>query len=501
MRIVGDIIAFCADKMPKFNPISISGYHMHEAGATAVQELGYTLANGLEYVRTALSKGLKIDDFAPHLSFFFAIGMNFFMEVAKLRAARVLWAELMSSFHPQNPQSLMLRMHCQTSGVSLAAQDPDNNVVRTTLEALAAVLGGTQSLHTNALDEALGLPTPHTARTARNTQLILAEETGLTKVVDPLGGSYYVESLTQSLVESARHLIHEVEEMGGMTKAVEKGLPKMRIEDAAMKRQIRLDEGKDTIVGVNKYRLDDEEVVPLLDIDTEAVKREQFAQLKHLKQHRDQAACETALAALTTLAKTGKGNLLVATLNAARARATLGEISFALESVFGRYDAHTHTLKGVYAQNMHDKIELKEIQESVQSFAKKHGRRPRLLLVKLGQDGHDRGLKIMATAFADCGFDVDIGPLFLTPEEAARHAVENDVHVIGVSSLVAGHKTLIPALIKSLRKMKATNIQVICGGILPTQDHEFLMKAGVSALFTPGTPVLGIIKDVLKRLG
>jgi methylmalonyl-CoA mutase len=501
MRIVGDVIAYCVHNMPKFNPISISGYHMHEAGATAVQELAYTLANGLEYVRTALDKGLKIDDFAPRLSFFFAIGMNFFMEVAKLRAARILWSEMVSSFQPKNPQSMMLRMHCQTSGVSLAAQDTDNNVIRTTLEALAAVLGGTQSLHTNALDEALGLPTSHTARIARNTQLILAEETGLTNVVDPLGGSYYVESLTNTLVESARALIAEIEELGGMTKAVEAGLPKLRIEEAATRKQIRLDEGEDTIVGVNKYRLDKEDIIPILDIDSDAVKQEQIAQLKRLKQTRNAVACQTALEALTALAKTGKGNLLVATLNAARARATLGEISSALEEVFGRYDAHSPSLKGIYAKHMHDENELHEIQEQVKVFTVKHGRRPRLLLAKLGQDGHDRGLKIIATAFADCGFDVDIAPLFLTPEEAARQAVENDVHVIGISSLVAGHKTLIPLLIKSLKEMKASNIKVICGGILPPKDHEFLKRAGVTALFTPGTPVLGIIREVLKKIG
>lgn len=501
MRIVGDIIEYCAKNMPKFNPISISGYHMQEAGATAVQELGYTLANGLEYVRTALSKGLRIDDFAPRLSFFFAIGMNFFMEVAKLRAARLLWSELMSTFHPQNPQSLMMRMHCQTSGVSLTAQDPDNNVVRTTLEALAAVFGGTQSLHTNALDEALGLPTPRTARIARNTQLILSEETGVTKVVDPLGGSYYVEQLTHELAGAARQLIHEVEEMGGMTKAVKKGLPKMRIEEAATCRQIRLDESEDVIVGVNKYQLDHEDIIPVLDIDTQKVKQEQLLNLKKLKQNRDETACKTALSALTTLAQSGKGNLLVATLNAARARATLGEISMALENVYGRYDAHSTMLSGVYTKHVHDDSVLKEIQNSVRTFSKKHGRRPRLLLVKLGQDGHDRGLKIMASAFADCGFDVDIGPLFLTPEEAARHAIENDVHMIGVSTLAAGHKTLIPALIKFLKQMKASDIQVICGGILPAQDHTFLKKAGVSAIFTPGTPILQIVKEVLKKIG
>lgn len=498
MRIVGDIIVYCSTHMPKFNPISISGYHMHEAGATAVQELAYTLADGLEYVRTALAKGLKIDDFAPRLSFFFGIGMNFFMEIAKLRAARFLWAELMAAFNPQNPQSMMLRTHCQTSGVSLAAQDPDNNVVRTTLEALAAVLGGTQSLHTNALDEALGLPTARTARIARNTQLILAEETGLTHVVDPLGGSYYVESLTHSLIEAARKLIQEVEELGGMTKAVESGLPKLRIEEAALRRQIGLDEADNTIVGVNKYRLDHEDDPSLLDIDTEAVRQEQLGHLKHLKTHRDNAACEAALNTLTAIAKSGTGNLVEATIHAARARATLGEISMALEKVFGRYEAHSQTLSGVYASTLHAEEELKNIQKAIDAFQEKHGRRPKLLLVKLGQDGHDRGIKIMATAFADCGFEVEIGPLFSTPAEAAHQAVENDVHVVGVSSMTAGHKTLIPALINALKNLNASHIQVVCGGILPTKDHEFLLKAGVSSIFTPGTPVLNIIQEVLK---
>jgi methylmalonyl-CoA mutase len=500
MRIVGDIIAYCATHMPKYNPISISGYHMHEAGATAVQELAYTLADGLEYVRTALSKGLKIDDFAPRLSFFFGIWMNFFMEIAKLRAARLLWAELMADFNPQNSQSLMLRTHCQTSGVSLAAQDPDNNVVRTTLEALAAVLGGTQSLHTNALDEALGLPTTRTARIARNTQLILAEETGLTKVVDPLGGSYYVESLTHSLADAARTLISEVEELGGMTKAVESGLPKLRIEEAALRRQIQLDEGDNPVVGVNKYKLNEEEIPALLDIDTQTVQREQLAHLKHLKIHRDQEACATALNELKELAKSENGNLLEATIHAARVRATLGEISSALESVFGRYEAHSQTLSGVYASSMHEEKDLKEVRAAVERFATSHGRPPRLFLVKLGQDGHDRGLKIIATAFADCGFEVEIGPLFSTPEEAASQAVAKDVHIIGASSMTAGHKTLIPALLKNLKDLNADHIQVVCGGILPTKDHKYLIQKGVSAIFTPGTPVLGIIREVLEKL-
>jgi methylmalonyl-CoA mutase len=500
MRIVGDIIAYCSSHMPKFNPISISGYHMHEAGATAVQELAYTLADGLEYVRIALSKGLKIDDFAPRLSFFFGIGMNFFMEVAKLRAARLLWAELMATFNPQNPQSMMLRTHCQTSGVSLAAQDPDNNVVRTTLEALAAVLGGTQSLHTNALDEALGLPTTRTARIARNTQLILAEETGLTHVVDPLGGSYYVESLTHSLADAARKLIQEVEALGGMTKAVESGLPKLRIEEAALRRQIGLDEAENTIVGVNKYKLGQEDDFSLLDIDTEAVRQEQLGHLKHLKTHRDNVACEAALNTLRETAKSGAGNLLEATIHAARLRATLGEISMALETIFGRYEAHSKTLSGVYASGMHEEEELKAIRKMVEAFKKDHGQPPKLLLVKLGQDGHDRGIKIMATAFDDCGFDVEIGPLFSTPEEAAHQAVENDVHVVGASSMTAGHQTLIPALVNALESLNARHIQVVCGGILPTKDHEFLREAGVGSIFTPGTPVLRIIWEVLEKL-
>jgi methylmalonyl-CoA mutase len=500
MRIVGDIIAYCAKAMPRFNSLSISGYHMHEAGATAVQELGYTLANGLEYVRTALSKGLKIDDFAPRLSFFFGIGMNIFMEAAKLRAARLLWAELIAPFHPQNPQSLMLRTHCQTSGVSLAAQDPYNNVVRTTLEALAAVLGGTQSLHTNALDEALGLPTPQTARIARNTQLILAEEAGLTKVIDPLGGSYYVESLTHNLAEAARQLIQEVEAMGGMTKAVETGIPKLRIEESATRRQVRLDQGEDIIVGVNKYAQDAEELPPILDIDTQAVQQEQWMRLKQAKASRDQQAVEVALSRLTAVAESGTGNLLEATLVAARARATLGEISLALEDVFGRYEAVAHTLSGVFAQAHHEGKDLADIRKSVRTFTKSHGRPPKVLFTKLGQDGHDRGLKIMAAAFMDCGFEIDLAPLFLTPAEVAQKAVEDNVHSIGVSSLSAGHRTLVPALLKALKDQGADHIQVVCGGIIPAQDHAFLIESGVAALFTPGTPVLDIIRIVLTIL-
>jgi methylmalonyl-CoA mutase len=500
MRIVGDIMAYCAKTMPRFNSLSVSGYHMHEAGATAVQELGYSLANGLEYVRTALARGLEIDDFAPRLSFFFGIGMNIFMEAAKLRAARLLWAELMAPFGPQNPQSLMLRTHCQTSGVSLAAQDPYNNVIRTTLEALAAVLGGTQSLHTNALDEALGLPTPQTARIARNTQLILAEEAGLTKVIDPLGGSYYVESLTHQITEAARHLIQEAEAMGGMTKAVETGIPKVRIEESATRRQVRIDQGEDPIVGVNKYDQNAEELPPILNIDTQAIQQEQRARLNQLKEKRDQGAVKAALFQLTAIAESGKGNLLEATLIAARARATLGEISFSLEKVFGRYKATVYTLNSVFAKIQPDNAAVKSIQENVEAFAKTHGRTPRLLLTKLGQDGHDRGLKIIATAFADCGFEVRLTPLFLTPAEVARQAIEDNVHLIGVSSLAAGHQTLVPALIQALKDQGADHIQVVCGGIIPAQDHNFLMESGVAALFNPGTPVLDIIRIVLKTL-
>lgn len=500
MRIVGDIITYCTQAMPKFNPISISGYHMHEAGATAVQELAYTLADGLAYVRTTLSHGLKIDDFAPRLSFFFGIGMNFFMEIAKLRAARLLWADLMAPFNPKNPQSLMLRTHCQTSGVSLAAHDPDNNVIRTTIEALAAVLGGTQSLHTNALDEALALPTPHTARIARNTQLILAEETGLTNVIDPLGGSYYVESLTHSLAQAARKLIQEIEDFGGMTKAIEVGLPQSRIEEAALCRQIRLDEGKDTIVGVNKYQLDHEEEPSILTIDTQAVRQEQIDRLHHFKATRNQAACDAALDNLATTAKSGTSNLLEATLTAARARATLGEISFALEPVFGRYEASTRPLKGIYTESQQEKAEWQAIRQRINLFIQQHQCPPRLFLAKLGQDGHDRGLKIIATAFADAGFEIEIAPLFLTPEEAAAQAIHKKAHVIGVSTMTAGHKVLIPALMEALKANNAPPIPVICGGILPAQDHDFLKQAGVSTLFTPGTPLLKIIQDVLTEL-
>ncbi|MBW8308118.1 MAG: methylmalonyl-CoA mutase [Candidatus Paracaedibacteraceae bacterium] len=496
MRIVGDIIAYCAKNLPRFNPISISGYHMHEAGATLAQELAYTLANGLEYVRTALTMGLEIDEFAPRLSFFFGIGMDFFSEVAKLRAARALWCELMSQFKPKNPQSSMLRTHCQTSGVSLTYQDPLNNVIRTTIEAMAAVLGGTQSLHTNSYDEALGLPTSQSSRVARHTQLIIAEETKIPKVIDPLGGSYYVESLTQSLIDKAREYILEIEKMGGMTKAIQLGIPKSQIEEAAAERQIRLDNYEDIIVGVNKYQGDSQPNIDVLEIDTEMVRSQQLERLATIKKQRDQAAVEKCLADLRAAAQ-GKANLLEVALKAARAGATLGEISFALEDVFGRYQAPVKTLTGVWQRAMINDPNFKELREQIKQFALDRGRQPRILLTKLGQDGHDRGLKVIATAFADAGFDVDLTPLFTTPAEAARQAIENDVHVVGISSLAAGHKTLIPALIDELKKAGADDIKVICGGILPPQDHQYLIDAGVAALFTPGSPLLEVVRKTL----
>jgi methylmalonyl-CoA mutase len=500
MRIIADIIAYCAENMPRFNPISISGYHMHEAGATAAQELAYTLADGLDYVRAALAKGLNIDQFAPRLSFFFAIGMNFFMEIAKLRAARQLWAELMQQFSPNNPQSLMLRTHCQTSGVSLTAQDPLNNAIRTTIEALAATLGGTQSLHTNSYDEALGLPTPATARVARHTQLILAEEAGITKVVDPLGGSYYVESLTQELVIKARELIQEVEAVGGMTQAIQSGLPKRRIEESAAKRQIRLDLGEDVIVGVNKYQSEEVAALDVLEVNTDKVQQQQIERLKLLRASRDLDQVNATLAELEKAAKNPNINLLEVAIRAAKARATVGEISDTLERVFGRYQAPVRSLTGIWRTAMAKDQQFQELQAHVDRLAEELGRRPRILLVKLGQDGHDRGIKIIATAFADCGFDVDLAPLFLTPEEAAKQAVENDVHVVGVSSLAAGHKSLIPRLIDSLAQYQANDIQVVCGGILPPQDHDFLKAAGVKLLFIPGSNVQKILQQTVSLI-
>ncbi len=499
MRIIADIIEYTANEMPKFNSISISGYHMQEAGANLVQELAYTLADGREYVRAAIARGMDVDKFAGRLSFFFAIGMNFFMEAAKLRAARLLWHRIMSEFEPKNPRSMMLRTHCQTSGVSLAEQDPYNNVVRTAYEAMSAALGGTQSLHTNALDEAIALPTEFAARIARNTQLILQEETGVTKVVDPLAGSYYVESLTAQLAEEAWALIEEVEEMGGMTAAVTSGLPKLKIEESAAKRQAMIDRGEEVIVGVNKYRLPEEEPIDILDIDNATVREAQVARLERIRDTRDEAACQAALAALSRKAAEG-GNLLEAAVEAARARATVGEISMAMEKVFGRHRAEVKTLAGVYGAAYEGDDGFAAIQGAVEDFAEAEGRRPRMLVVKMGQDGHDRGAKVIATAFADIGFDVDVGPLFQTPEEAAQDAIDNDVHVVGISSQAAGHKTLAPKLIEALKAQGAGDIIVICGGVIPHQDYAFLQEAGVKAIFGPGTNIPEAAADILDLI-
>ena len=498
MRIVADIIGYTSEHMPRFNSISISGYHMQEAGATAVQELAFTLADGLEYVRAAKTRGLDVDKFAPRLSFFFAIGMNFFMEIAKLRAARYLWAKLIEKeFAPKDERSLALRTHCQTSGVSLTEQDPYNNVVRTAVEAMAAVLGGTQSLHTNSFDEAIGLPTPFSARIARNTQLILTHETGITKVVDPLAGSYYLESLTASLVKHAEALIAEVEELGGMTKAVESGMPKLKIEESAARWQARVDRGEEVIVGVNKYVSEEASPVDVLDIDNTKVLEGQVARLKKIRETRDESACQAALKALTEAAETDKGNLLDLAVKATRARATVGEISDALEKVYGRFQATTQSISGVYGKAYEEDQDFQAIRSEIDAFAAEEGRRPRMLVVKMGQDGHDRGAKIIATAFADLGFDVDIGPLFQTPEEAARQALENDVHVIGVSSQAAGHKTLVPHLIEALKAEGAEDIAVICGGVIPQQDYDFLKKAGVAAIYGPGTNIPKAAREIL----
>lgn len=500
MRIVADIIGYTARHMPRFNPISISGYHMQEAGATCVQELAYTLADGLEYVRAAIRSGLDVDAFAPRLSFFFAIGMNFFMEVAKLRAARLLWAELMQEhFQPGHPGSLMLRTHCQTSGVSLTSQDPYNNVVRTAVEALAAALGGTQSLHTNSFDEALALPTDFSARIARNTQLILQEETGITKVVDPLAGSYYVERLTHDLAEAARGLIREVEEMGGMTQAVVAGLPKLRIEEAAARRQARIDRGEEVVVGVNRYQPAEDTQVDILDIDNSAVRESQIRRLQQVRASRDDAACQAALENLTKAA-TGRENLLALAVAAARARATVGEISDALEKVFTRHRAVVRSISGVYGSAYEGDEGFMKIKQEVEAFAEAEGRRPRMLVVKLGQDGHDRGAKVIATAFADIGFDVDVGPLFQTPEEAARQAIENDVHVVGISSQAAGHKTLVPQLIGALRAGGGEDILVICGGVIPPQDYQQLLDAGVAAVYGPGSNIPVAASEVIRLI-
>ena len=500
MRIVADIIEHTAQHMPKFNSISISGYHMQEAGATLVQELAFTLADGLEYVRAARAKGLDIDAFAPRLSFFFCIGMNFFMEVAKLRAARFLWAELIQPFNPKKADSLSLRTHCQTSGVSLTEKDPYNNVIRTAYEAMAAVLGGTQSLHTNSFDEAIALPTPTSARIARNTQLILQHETGITKVVDPLAGSYYVESLTASLVAEARKLIAEVETLGGMTKAVEAGMPKMRIEEAAARKQARIDRGEEIVVGVNKFQLKEEPAIEILDVDNDVVRESQVSRLNRIRGSRDEARCVAALKALGEAARNGTGNLLALSIEATRARATVGEISSALEGVYGRYQATIRSISGVYAGEWEGDQGLERIRTDIASFAEEEGRRPRLMVVKMGQDGHDRGAKVIATAFADLGFDVDIGPLFQTPQEAARAAIENDVHVIGVSSQAAGHKTLVPQLIEELARQGGSDILVVVGGVIPAQDYDFLKKAGVAAIYGPGTNIPAAAAEILTIL-
>jgi methylmalonyl-CoA mutase len=499
MRIIADIIAYCSKNMPKFNTISISGYHMQEAGATQVQELAFTLADGMEYVRAAKGAGLDVDDFAPRLSFFFAIGMNFFMEVAKLRAARLLWHRIMSEFGATNPKSLMLRTHCQTSGVSLTEKDPYNNVIRTTLEALAAVLGGTQSLHTNALDEAIALPTDFSARIARNTQLVIQEESGVTNVIDPLGGSYYIETLTHSIASAAWAKIQEVEELGGMTKAVESGMPKLEIEEAAARKQARIDRGEEVVVGVNKYKLQQEDDIEILDVDNAKVREGQVIRLKKMREDRDEAATQAALTAITEGAK-GDGNMLELAINAARARASVGEISDAMEAVFGRHRAEVKTVSGVYSQAYEGDDGFAKIQSEIEAFTQEDGRRPRMLVVKVGQDGHDRGAKVVATAFADLGFDVDVGPLFQTPDEAARDAIENDVHVIGISSLAAGHKTLVPEIVKSLQAAGAGDVVVIVGGVIPAQDYDFLYKAGASAIFGPGSNIIECASDVLRLI-
>ncbi|QNE41828.1 methylmalonyl-CoA mutase [Hymenobacter sp. NBH84] len=500
MRIIADIFEYTARHMPKFNSISISGYHMQEAGATADIELAYTLADGLEYVRTGLAAGLSIDDFAPRLSFFWAIGMNHFMEIAKMRAARLLWAKLIQQFNPQNPKSLALRTHCQTSGYSLTEQDPYNNVARTTVEALAAVLGGTQSLHTNALDEAIALPTDFSARIARNTQLYLQHETDVTRVVDPWGGSYYVETLTHELADKAWALIQEVEELGGMAKAIETGLPKMRIEEAAARKQARIDSNKEVVVGVNQYKIDEPTNIELLDIDNAAVRESQIARLSTIRTERDSAAVLRALDALTEAARSGKENLLDLAVHAARLRATLGEISDALEKVYGRHQATIRAISGVYSAEMSYDEQFAQARHMADDFAAREGRRPRMLVAKMGQDGHDRGSKIIATSFADVGFDVDIAPLFQMPAEVARQATENDVHVVGVSSLAAGHKTLIPQLLAELRQLDRADILVIAGGVIPAQDYQFLYDAGVAGVYGPGTVIAVAAQEILGKL-
>ncbi len=500
MKIIADIFEYTSKKMPKFNSISISGYHMQEAGATADIELAYTLADGLEYIRTGLSTGMKIDEFAPRLSFFWAIGMNHFMEIAKMRAARMLWAKLLKQFNPKDEKSLALRTHCQTSGWSLTEQDPFNNVARTCIEAAAAAFGGTQSLHTNALDEAIALPTDFSARIARNTQIFLQEETKICKTVDPWAGSYYVESLTNEIAQSAWKLIEEVEELGGMTKAIEAGIPKLRIEEAAARKQARIDSSQDIIVGVNKYRLEKEDPLHILDVDNDMVRKQQIDRLNQIKASRDNDKVKASLAKLTDCAKNQNDNLLSLAIEAARNRATLGEISDALEVVFGRYKAQIRSFSGVYSKEIKNDKSFEKAKQLADAFAKKEGRRPRIMIAKMGQDGHDRGAKVVATGYADVGFDVDIGPLFQTPAEAAKQAVENDVHILGVSSLAAGHKTLVPQVIDELKKYGRQDIMVIVGGVIPPQDYQFLFDAGAVAVFGPGTKISEAAISILEVL-
>ena len=500
MKIIADIFEYTSKKMPKFNSISISGYHMQEAGATADIELAYTLADGLEYIRTGLSTGMKIDEFAPRLSFFWAIGMNHFMEIAKMRAARMIWAKLVKQFNPKDEKSLALRTHCQTSGWSLTEQDPFNNVARTCIEATAAAFGGTQSLHTNALDEAIALPTDFSARIARNTQIYLQEETKITKTVDPWAGSYYVESLTNEIAQNAWKLIEEVEELSGMTKAIEAGIPKLRIEEAAARKQARIDSGQDIIVGINKYRLEKEDPLHILDVDNEMVRKQQVEQLQRIKATRDSNKVKEKLEKLVETAKTGQGNLLEIAIEAARYRATLGEISDALETVFGRYKAQIKSFSGVYSKEIKDDSSFEKAKLMADEFAKQEGRRPRIMIAKMGQDGHDRGAKVVATGYADVGFDVDIGPLFQTPAEAAKQAIENDVHILGVSSLAAGHKTLVPQVIEELKKYGREDIMVVVGGVIPAQDYQFLFDAGAVAIFGPGTKISDAAIKILEIL-
>ena len=500
MKIIADIFEYTSKNMPKFNSISISGYHMQEAGATADIELAYTLADGLEYLRAGINAGMSIDTFAPRLSFFWAIGTNHFMEIAKMRAARMLWAKIVKQFDPQNPKSLALRTHSQTSGWSLTEQDPFNNVGRTCIEAMGAALGHTQSLHTNALDEAIALPTDFSARIARNTQIYIQEETNVCREVDPWAGSYYVESLTNELAHKAWEHIQEVEELGGMAKAIETGIPKMRIEEAAARTQARIDSGNQTIIGVNQYRLEHEDPIDILEVDNTAVRKQQIERLQQLKANRDQAAVDKALAAITKCVETGEGNLLELAVEAARVRATLGEISYACECVVGRYKAIIRTISGVYSSETKNDANFQKACAMVEEFAKKEGRQPRIMIAKMGQDGHDRGAKVVATGYADCGFDVDMGPLFQTPEEAAKQAVENDVHILGVSSLAAGHKTLVPQVIEELKKLGREDIVVVAGGVIPAQDYDYLYKAGVAAIFGPGTPVAKSVIAMMEIL-